>query len=128
MSVAGQARYPESVLCRFLDKCLPLRAVVAEDWARRVASAPWTGTYLPDAESRQRIGVAAEMRIGLDLGETPAYSVLLSFLPPAEYSVLLSAAGFSPDENAMADGGTTDPLEAGRTRCSVTLSSIGAMP
>jgi hypothetical protein len=32
----------ESVLCRFLDGCLPLRAVVAEDWASRVASAAWT--------------------------------------------------------------------------------------
>jgi hypothetical protein len=110
MSVAGQARYPDSILCRFLDRCLPLRAAVAEDWASRVASAPWTGIYLPDVESRQRIGVAAEMRIGLDLGETPAYSDLLSFLPPDEYSVLLSAAGFSPHENAMADGVTTDPL------------------
>jgi len=92
MSVAEQARYPQSVLCRFLDRCLPLRAVIAEDWAGRAASAPWTGVYLPDAESRQRIGVAAEMRIGLDLGETPAYSDLLSFLPPAEYSALLGAA------------------------------------
>jgi hypothetical protein len=68
MSVAGQARDPESVLCRFLDRYLPQRAVVAEDWARRVASAPWTGIYLSDAESRQRIGVAAEIRIGLDFG------------------------------------------------------------
>jgi len=110
MSVAGQARYPDSVLCRFLDGCLPQRAVVAEDWVRRAASAPWTGIYLPDAESRQRLGLAAEMRIGLDLGETPAYFDLLSFLSPAEYSALLSAAGFSPDESPIAVTGTTDPL------------------
>jgi hypothetical protein len=60
--------------------------------------------------------VAAEVRIGLDLGETPAYSNLLSFLPPAEYSVLRSAAGFSSDETAIADGGTTDLLLLDRRR------------
>jgi hypothetical protein len=110
MSVADQARYPESALCRFLDRCLPQRAVVAGEWARRVASGPWTGIYLPDAESRQRIGLAAEMRIGLDLGEAPAYFDLLSFLPPAEYGALLDAAGFSPDESPVAITGTADPL------------------
>jgi hypothetical protein len=110
MSVAGQARYPDSVLCRFLDSCLPQRAVVAEDWARRVASAPWAPVYLPEAESRQRLGLAAEMRIGLDLGDTPSYVDLLSYLPPAECSALLDAAGFSPDESPVAATGTTDPL------------------
>lgn len=30
MSVVGQARYPDSVLCRFLDRYLSQRAVVAE--------------------------------------------------------------------------------------------------
>ena len=93
MSVADQARYPDSVLCRFLDRCLPHRAVVAGEWARRAASAPWAGIYLPDAESRQRIGLAAEMRIGLDLGEVPAYFDLLSFLPSAEYGALLGRRG-----------------------------------
>jgi|ERR1700761_110612 len=83
MSVAGQARYPDSVLCRFLDSRLPQRAVIAEDWARGAASAPGTPVYLPEEESRQRLRLAAEMRIGLDLGEVPAYFDLLSFLPPA---------------------------------------------
>jgi hypothetical protein len=111
MPVAGQAQNPASVLCQFLDRCLPQRAAVAEDWARRTASAPWTGIWLPDAESRQRIGVAAEIRIGLDLGEVPAYWGLLSFLPPGECSALLGAAGFSSDENQnLAGTGTTDPL------------------
>lgn len=110
MSVAGQARYPDSVLCRFLDRCLPQRTVVAEDWARRAASAPWTPVYLPEDESRQRLGLAAEMRIGLDLGEAPGYFDLLSFLPPAEYGALLDAAGFSPDESPVAITGTADPL------------------
>jgi hypothetical protein len=44
------------------------------------------------------------------LGETPAYADLLSFLPPAEYRVLRSAAGFSADQGGMAVGGTTHPL------------------
>jgi len=84
--------------------------VVAEDWGRRAASAPWAPVYLPEAESRQRLGLAAEMRIGLDLGEAPAYADLLSFLPPAEYSALLSTAGFSPDAGPVAATGTADPL------------------
>jgi hypothetical protein len=110
MSVAGQARYPDSALYRFLDSRLPQRAVVAEDWGRGAAFAPWTPVYLPEDESRQRLGLAAEMRIGLDLGEAPAYVDLLSFLPPAEYGALLDAAGFSPDESLVAVTGTADPL------------------
>ena len=83
---------------------------MAEDWAGRAACAPWTPVYLPQEESRQRLGVAAEMRIGLDLGDAPAYFDLLSFLPPAEYGALLDAAGFSPDESPVAVTGTADPL------------------
>lgn len=110
MSVAGQARHPGSVLCQFLDSRLPQRSVVAEDWVRRAASAPWAPVWLPGDESRQRIGLAAEMRIGLDLGEAPAYLDLLSFLPPAEYNALMDAAGFSADESPVAVTGTADPL------------------
>ncbi len=50
------------------------------------------------------------MRIGLDLGDVPAYFDLLSFLPPAEYGALLDAAGFRPDESPVAVTGTADPL------------------
>lgn len=110
MSVAGQARHPGSVLCQFLDSRLPQLSVVAEEWVRRAASAPWAPVWLPEDESRQRIGLAAEMRIGLDLGEAPAYLDLLSFLPPAEYNALLDAAGFSADESPVAATGTVDPL------------------
>src|ERR1700761_7230482 len=110
MSVAGQAGYPDSVLCQFLDRQLPQRSAVAEEWSRRAASAPWSPLYLPDSESRQRLRLAAEMRIGLDLGETPAYFDLLSFLPPAEYSSLLRAAGFSVDDDIVDSTGTADPL------------------
>jgi hypothetical protein len=110
MSVADQARYPDSILCRFLDSRLPQRQAVAEDWAGRAATAPWTPVWLPDSESRQRVGLAAEMRIGLDLGDAPAYCDLLSFLTPAEYGALLEAAGFSPDASPVAATGTADPL------------------
>jgi hypothetical protein len=110
MSVADQARYPGSALCRFLDSRLPQRAVVAEEWAGCAASAPWTPVWLSDSESRQRVGLAAEMRIGLDLGDAPAYGDLLSFLSPAEYGLLIEAAGFSPDASPVAVSGTADPL------------------
>jgi hypothetical protein len=116
MSVADQARYPGSVLCRFLDSRLPLRAAVAEDWARRTASAPWTPVWLDVSESRQRVGLAAEMRIGLDLGEAPAYFDLLSFLPSAEFGALLDAAGFNADDSLVAVTGTADPLLLDRRR------------
>ena len=39
------------------------------------------------------IHVAAEMRIGLDLGDTAACGELLTFLLPFKRSVLLSATG-----------------------------------
>jgi len=110
MAVADQARYPGSALCRFLDSRLPQRSVVAEDWARRTASAPWTPVSLPEDESRPRVGLAAEMRIGLDLADAPAYLGLLSFLPSAEYGALLEAAGFSVDHEWAAAAGTADPL------------------
>lgn len=110
MSVAGQARYADSVLCRFLDSRLPQRLVVAEEWARRATSAPWEPVWLPEEESRQRLGLAAEMRIGLDVGEVPAYFDLLSFLPPADYGDLLDAAGFSSEDSPVAITGTADPL------------------
>ena len=110
MSVAGQARYLDSALCQFLDRRLPQRSVVAEEWVRRAASAPWEPLWLPEEESRQRLGLAAEMRIGLDVGEAPAYSELLSFLPPDDYGALLEAAGFSSEESPDEVTGTTDPL------------------
>ena len=52
MSVADQARYPGSALCRFLHSRLPQRGAVAEDWAWRTASAPWTPVSLPEEENR----------------------------------------------------------------------------
>jgi hypothetical protein len=110
MSVAGQARYPGSALCQFLDSRLPQRSAVAEEWARRAASAPWEPVWLAEEESRQRLGLAAEMRIGLDVGEAPAYFDLLSFLPPADYGTLLDAAGFGSEDSPVAVTGTADPL------------------
>ena len=110
MSVAWQAGYPDSVLCQFLDRHLPQRSAVAEEWTRCAASAPWAPVHLPDSESRRRLGLAAEIRIGLDLGEAPAYFDLLSFLPPADCSSLLRAAGFSVAEGLADATGTADPL------------------
>ncbi len=75
-------------------------------WGFRSMGAVW----LPEEESRLRLGLAAEMRIGLDVGEAPAYFDLLSFLPPADYGDLLEAAGFSSDESPIEVTGTSDPL------------------
>ncbi len=33
MSIARQAAYPKSTLCRFLDARLPQRRLVVDDWA-----------------------------------------------------------------------------------------------
>jgi hypothetical protein len=109
VSVAAQAEYPDSALCRFLDARLPKRHVISEQWAQRARQASWAGVE-GDVE-RRTLGLAAEIRIGLDLAATPGYWELLSFLPPSWCEVLLRGAGYSltEDEN-MADTDTADPL------------------
>jgi hypothetical protein len=83
MSVTGQAGYPDSILCRFLNARLPQRDVVAQALARRAETASWSGIETP-SEYRKQLGSAIEIRIGLDLGLSPGYWNLLSFLPPEE--------------------------------------------
>src|SRR5207248_2026335 len=56
MSIASQAAYPESALCRFLDARLPQRRLIVDDWARQVDKAPWSA-----------ITVAMDYRSGLGL-------------------------------------------------------------
>jgi hypothetical protein len=58
-----------------------------------------------------QLGLAAEIRIGLDLAPAPGYWDLLSFLSPRECDALLRRAGYSTDGyEHLADTGTTDPL------------------
>jgi len=109
MSVAGQAVNPASVLCRFLDEVLPDRQLIAEEWCKQAAEAPWSGVAVDG--DRRGLGLAAEMRIGLDLAVVPGYRDLLSFLPPGEYGALLHGAGYIPAEyEHLADTDTEDPL------------------
>jgi hypothetical protein len=122
VSIAGQAVNPASVLCRFLDARLPGRAAVAGHWADRAGLAPWSGMAV-DAD-RQRLGVAAEKRIGLDLAAAPGYWDLLSFLPPGDCAALLRGAGFRPSAGEhLADTGTVDPLLLGWVRSSHPVAS-----
>jgi hypothetical protein len=124
MSVARQAAFPESALCRFLDARLPQRRLVVEDWARQADKAPWSA-IAADAGRRSGIGLAAEYRIGLDLAKAPGYWDLLSFLSPMECNILLRGAGYCPaDHEHTADTGTTDLLllEWVRDRHPIALS------
>jgi len=112
MSVAGQAVDPASVLCRFLNEVLPERQLIAEEWDKQAAEAPWPGVAVDG--DRRGLGLAAEMRIGLDLAVAPGYRDLLSFLPPGECDTLLRGAGYTPAEyEHLADTGTEDPLFTG---------------
>ncbi len=109
MSVAGQAVNPASVLCRFLNEVLPERQLIAEEWDKQAAETPWSGVAVDG--DRRGLGLAAEMRIRLDLAVAPGYRDLLSFLPPGEYDTLLRGAGYIPAEyEHLADTGTEDPL------------------
>jgi hypothetical protein len=109
MSIAGQAADPASPLCRFLDAWLPDRHLVSEDWSLRSAPAPWSGIAV-DVD-RRKLGLAVEVRVGLDLAGSPGYWELLSFLPPRDCDSLLRGAGYSQDGyEHLADTGTSDPL------------------
>jgi hypothetical protein len=65
VSIAGQAVDPSSVLCRFLDERLPERQRVAGEWGGQAGQGVWPGVAV-DCD-RRGLGVAAEVRIGLDL-------------------------------------------------------------
>ncbi len=108
MSIAGQAADPASPLCRFLDARLPGRHMISDDWRLRSAHAPWSGIAV-DVD-RRKLGLAVEIRVGLDLASSPGYSDLLSFLPPGDCDALLRAAGYSQD-------GYEHPTPASVTRC-----------
>ena len=109
VSVVEQAAYPDSALCRFLDARLPTRNVISEQWAQQARQASWSG--IAGNVERRTLGLAAEVRIGLDLAAAPGYWELLSFLPPGRCEALLRGAGYSLTEDAnMADTGTADPL------------------
>ncbi|MEU6265554.1 hypothetical protein [Saccharopolyspora shandongensis] len=109
MSIDGQARNRASRLSRFLDALLPHRGFVEDAWMEVVAEAivPECGVL----EGRGEIGRALELRIGLDLGQRPEPSRLLTYLPPDRYSELLAAAGFEPNRvGRLSSSGSSDPV------------------
>lgn len=123
MSIAGQAANPASPLVRFLDARLPGRHLVSEDWVLRSAHAPWPGMAV-DVD-RRKLGLAVEIRVGLDLAARPGYWELLSFLPPGDCESLLRGAGYSQvGYEHLADTGTRDPLllEWARTSSPIAMS------
>jgi hypothetical protein len=123
----GRPRRHYAPQSRFLDAALPDRGVIAEEWDRQATGAPWSGVAV--AGDRRGLGLAAEMRIGLDLTAAPGCRDLLSFLPPGEYEALLLGAGYSPAEGEhLADTGTADPLLLEWTRSSQPIGLDDGQP
>lgn len=122
MGITSQAADPTSTLCRFLDARLPQRGLVSDTWAREIDVAPWSAITVN--ADRKQLGLAAEMRIGLDLAQEPSYWDLLSFLPSEQCYALLSGAGYSQDGyEHLADTGTTDALLLQWQRCAHPVGS-----
>lgn len=115
MSVTADVRNPHSTLRAFLDKHLPQRTEVADEWLGKLDACSRHGFAVNG--SAARVGKALELRIGLDLAEEPAHWHLLGCLPPHDCAALLSAAGYAHRE-CDPPTGTTDPLLVEWTRAS----------
>lgn len=109
MALSDQANDPSSTLNAFLDAHLPHRGLVAKQWIRQMRRTPWAPI---DIEAdRRRLGIALELRTGLDLADEPAHWGLLSFLPAGSCTDLLTAAGFTPAAyDHVPTDDTSDPL------------------
>jgi hypothetical protein len=108
MSIASQAANPRSILRRFLDTHLPMRHEVSERWQRDLTAARWSA--IPVDGDPSLLGLAVEMRLGLDLADRPAYWDRLAFLPANQCTELLEAAGFTSPDDDRADARTEDPM------------------
>lgn len=107
MSIASQAANPSSTLRRFLDTHLPTRHAISERWLPDLTAARWFA--IPVDGDPSLLGLAAEMRLGLDLADRPAYWDRLAFLPADHCTELLEAAGFASPDDDSADARTEDP-------------------
>lgn len=109
MALSDQANDPSSTLNAFLDAHVPHRGLVAKQWIRQMRRTPWAPI---DIEAdRRRLGIALELRTGLDLADEPAHWGLLSFLPAGSCTDLLTAAGFTPAAyDHVPTDDTSDPL------------------
>lgn len=118
MGVQDQAKYSGSLLSKFLDEHLPNRTSVVEAWAETLAAAR-RGDDAPRGDIRNRIGWVLDLRIGLDLPETPPRLRELSYLSVGQCAALLTAAGFEPPAvGEQAERETTDPVLVRWTRTS----------
>lgn len=96
-------------MCAFLDARLPQRDLITQEWSSRLRQPNWTGIEVQT--DRRHLGHAFEVRLGLDLADTPGHWNLLSFLPLEQCDGLLRAAGFRPAEyDHLPDSQTSDPL------------------
>lgn len=122
MGIEKQAKQSSSALSRFLDERLPQWKAVVEQWTRELDSAPGRGSAVL-GRSRDSIGCALELRMGLDLANTPPRMTELSCLPIARCAALLKAAGFehtgATDLSAI---DSTDPLQLHWTRTNNPIS------
>lgn len=107
MILSTQAHVPDSALCRFLDRHLPGRQGIVDDWKAALRSAPGSAPYLRG--DRETIGEAFELRIGLDLADNVRDVPVLEFLPQDEYRLVVEASGFAR-KDSVRDPETTDPL------------------
>lgn len=108
MTLVEQAGNRDSELVKFLDERLPYRTDVAHMWLAEMGAA---------AENRgsadlDRVGMAFELRVGLDLANRAGWWPVLEFLRPDDYQFVLEAAGFAagPPGCESLDTATTDPV------------------
>lgn len=116
-TVVDQVMTPDSPLSGFLERTLPGRSEIADNWYRSLARAPVAGIRV-DREHAV-VGKAYEMRVGLDLADQPGYRHLLAFLPASQCEALLCAAGF--ESGTEDDEPVIDPMLRGWARASMPL-------
>lgn len=92
MTLAEQARYRASPLCKFLDDHLPHREDIACAWLTQLGDAGGDGASV----GLDRLGTAFEVRVGLDLANRAGWWPMLNFLCPDDHQQVLEAAGFAP--------------------------------
>lgn len=114
MSLSAQLRDPESIVNVFLNDQLPQRQDVIDEWSTELGEVENVGHGLrPSVASG--VGMAFELRVGLDLGRQASEFPTLQYLPPEYFKKLVEAAGYVLVEPkapfyVMPEG--TDPLMA----------------
>jgi hypothetical protein len=108
MGIQEQAQYSSTSLSEFLDERLPHRDTVIDSWTQTLASEHVGAPALRGG--RDSVGWALELRMGLDLADTPSRLQELSYLPIQRCSTLLTTAGFHHTPVGLPTNDTTDPM------------------